>query len=43
MSAAEILTVSSDSVIFAHKPNQTSIVEKVETVYKPIATMEESY
>jgi hypothetical protein len=42
MSAAEILTVSSDFDIFAHKPIQTSILETVETVYKPIAPVEQS-
>ena len=42
MSAAEILSVSSDSDIFAHKPIQTSILETVETVYKPIAPVEQS-
>jgi hypothetical protein len=42
MSAAEILTVISDLDIFAHKPIQTSILETVETVYKPIAPVEQS-
>ena len=42
MSAAEILTVSCEFDIFAHKPIQTSILETVETVYKPIAPVEQS-
>jgi len=42
MSAAEILTVSSEFDIFAHKTIQTSILETVETVYKPIAPVEQS-
>jgi len=42
MSAAEILTVNSEFDIFAHKPIQTSILETVETVYKPIARVEQS-
>jgi len=42
MSAAEILSLSSDFDIFAHKPIKTSILETVETVYKPIAHMEQS-
>jgi len=42
MSAAEIISVSIDFDIFAHKPIQTSILETVETVYKPIAPVEQS-
>jgi len=42
MSAAEILSVSRDFDIFAHKPVQTSILESVETVYKPFAPVEQS-
>ena len=42
MSAAEELSVTSDFDIFAHKPIQSSILETVETVYKPIAPVEQS-
>jgi len=42
MSAAEILSVSSDFDIFAHKPIQTSILETVESVYKRISPVEQS-
>jgi len=42
MSAANILTVSSEFDIFAHKPIQTSVLETIETVYKPIAPVEQS-
>ena len=42
ISAADILTVSSDYDIFAHKPIQTSVLETIETVYKPIAPMVQS-
>ena len=41
MSAAEILIVSSDFDIFAHKSIQTSILETFETVYKPITPEEQ--
>jgi len=37
MSAAEITSKSSDFDIFAHKPVQTSVLETIETAYKPIA------
>ena len=42
ISAANILTVSSEFDIFAHKPIQTSVLETIETVYKPIAPMVQS-
>ena len=41
MSVAEILTVIREFDIFAHKPIQTSILETVETVFKPIAPVEQ--
>jgi hypothetical protein len=42
MSAADILTVSSEFDIFAYKPIQTLVLETIETVYKPIAPVEHS-
>jgi len=42
MSAADILTVSSEFDIFAHKPIQTLVLETIEAVYKPIAPVEHS-
>ena len=39
--AADILTVSSEFDIFAYKAIQTSVLETIETVYKPIAPMEQ--
>jgi hypothetical protein len=41
MSAVEILSVSSDFDIFAHKPIQTPILDTVEMFYKPIAHVEQ--
>ena len=42
LSTADILTVSSEFDIFAHKPIQTSVLETIETVYKRIAPVEQS-
>jgi hypothetical protein len=42
MCAADILTVSTEFDNFAHKPIQTSILETVESVYKPVAQSEQS-
>ena len=42
MSAANILTVSSEFNIFANKLIKTSVLETIETVYKPIAPVEQS-
>ena len=42
MSAADILTVSSEFDIFAHKQIPTSVLDTIEIVYIPIAPVEES-
>jgi hypothetical protein len=44
MSAAAtgILAVSSEFDIFVHKPIHTSVLETIETVYQPIAPVEQS-
>ena len=36
------LFVSSEFDIFAHKPVQTAVLETIQTVYKPIASVEQS-
>jgi len=40
MSAAEMSAISSEFDIFAHKPVKTSLLGTIETVYKPIATVD---
>jgi len=42
MSDAEIASVSSEFDIFAHSPIQTSVLGTVETVYKPIAPVDQN-
>jgi len=37
------VSISSEFDIFARKPIQTAVLETVETVYKPIAPVEQSY
>jgi len=41
MSEATV-SISSEFDVFARKPIQTSVVETIETVYKPIAPVEQS-
>ena len=36
------MSISSEFDVFARKPIQTSVVETIETVYKPIAPVEQS-
>jgi len=43
MYAAEVASISSEFEIFAHKPVQTSVLGTIETVYKPIAPVEQNY
>ena len=40
--AAVALSVSSEFDIFAHKPVQTSVLETVETIFRPIASVVQS-
>ena len=40
--AAEALSVSSEFDIFAHKPVQTSVQETIETIYRPVASVDQS-
>jgi len=40
--AAEALSVSSEFDIFAQKPVQTSVQETIETIYRPIASVDQS-
>ena len=42
MSATEVASISSEFDIFAHKPVQTSVLGTIETVYKPIAPVEQN-
>jgi hypothetical protein len=39
---AEALSVSSKFDIFAHKPEQTSVEETVKTIYRPVASVDQS-
>jgi hypothetical protein len=41
--AAEALSVSSEFDIFAQKPVQTSVQETIATIYRPIASVNQSY
>jgi hypothetical protein len=38
----ENLSISSEFDVFSRKPTQTSVLETIETVYKPIASVEQS-
>ena len=38
----ETVSVSSEFIVFARKPIQTAVVETIETVYRPIAPVEQS-
>ena len=40
--AADALSVSSEFDIFAQKTVQTSVQETIETIYKPIASVDQS-
>jgi len=40
--AAEALSVSSDFDIFAQKPVQTFVQETIETIFRPIASVDHS-
>jgi hypothetical protein len=40
--AAEVLSVSSEFDIFAQKPVQTSVQETIETIFRPIALVDQS-
>ena len=40
--AAETLSVISELDIFAHKPVQTSILETIEIIFRPIASVDQS-
>jgi len=42
MSTAEIVSISSEFDIFAHKPIQTSVLGTIETAYKPIAPVDQN-
>ena len=40
--AAESLSVSSEFDVFAHKHGQTSVLDTIKTLLRPIATVEQS-
>ena len=42
MSGAEVKLVSSEFVMFMDSPNQTVVLGTVETVYKPLAPVEQN-
>jgi len=42
MSDAEVMSVSSEFDIFLHRPIQTAVLGTVETVYKPLASVEQN-
>jgi hypothetical protein len=42
MSDAEVTSVSSEIDIFMHRPIQTAVLGTVETVYKPLDTVEQN-
>jgi hypothetical protein len=40
--ATEIASVSSEFDIFAHRPNQSSVLGTIETAYKPFAPVDQN-
>jgi hypothetical protein len=39
---SEVTSISSQFDIFMHRPNQTAVLGSVETVYKPLAPVEQN-
>ena len=40
---SEVTSISSEFDIFLHRPIQTAVLGSVETVYKPLAPVEQNY